>query len=558
MAGHETQTTPAGGGSGSAGDGTKPAAPGDVSFELPSTDIKGVIFEPQAIYAPSMMLIYSKKKVTLEQQRAVLAKTKDPVQHEAQAAVLATMLYDKSKAEKDDAAKAKWWQEALQALNDAAAASKEPDDITLRLIGRYALLLNDFPTAEKVFSQLVTSFPKDKDAQAEGRTWWGYSLLMQHKNADALEVVKNEKPSDKQPELAYVIAWSKFRAGDEAGAFQAILLAAKGWGTLPALDAVDRDVYLLAGRGGVPMADAITALTPLYARNNDQMFDMIAKLGLESYQYAGRWSDGIAALEKAIGLLGAKLPPEVAPKLRYTEASYALRLDDPAQVTKFSKLTLDALTACGAKCDKDKDALVETVLSFARLMHVLYASAHDDRYYQPAHDLYLAVMPFITTNKTLEAQVLQQSTNLDSFKQAMKPNAGTHAKDQIAPLLDLHNQEIQACYELALAQNPKVGGTLVIHLESDQTGVIKGVSTEPKAGLADLSLVASCAADRAKQWHLPKIANGTVPPRTTRIKLTYSLAPHERAGDKPAAGTASGGGGAAPAPPPSGKTPTTK
>ena len=556
MSGHETPTTPAGGGSGSGSSGAQPSAPGDVSFELPTIDIKGVIFEPQAIYAPSMMLIYSKKKVTLEKQRDVLAKTKDPVQREAQAAVLATMLYDKSKAEKDDAAKAKWWQEALQALNDAAAASKEPDDITLRLIGRYSLLLNDYAAAEKAWSQLVTAFPKDKDAQAEGKTWWAYSLLMQHKNAEALAAVQAEKPSEKQPELAYVIAWSKFRAGDEAGAFQAIVTAAKGWGQLPALDAVDRDVYLFAGRG-VPMADAITALTPLYARNNDQMFDMIAKLGLESYQFAGRWTDGVAAIEKAIGVLGAKMPVEVLPKLRYTEASYALRLDDPSQVTKFSKATLDALTACGAKCDKDKDALVETILSFARLMHVLYASANDDRYYQPAHDLYLAVLPFLTTNKTLEAQVLQQSTNLDSFKKAMKPTAGTHAKDQIAPLLDLHDQEIQACYELALAQNPKVGGTLVLHLESDQTGVIKGVSTEPKAGLADLSLVAGCAADRAKAWRLPKIANGTGPAHTTRIKMTYSLAPRERAGEKPASGTATGSGGAAPAPTP-GKTPTTK
>jgi tetratricopeptide (TPR) repeat protein len=528
MAGHEDTLPSSGSAAGASGGSGKPAAPGDVSFDVPPIEIKGVIFEPQAIYSPAMMLIEAKKKVSLEKQRDIVTKTKDPVQHEAQAAVLATMLYEKSKAEKTDPEKAKWWTDALQVLRDAytAAGANQSDDITLRLIGRYALLLDDYAGAEKAWAELVTRFPKEKDV-AESRGWWAYSLLMQYKNDDAAQVLNADQPSEKLPELAYVIAWTKFRKGDQAGAFQAIVVAWKGWKERPAREALERDVYLFAGRG-VSLQDAVAAMTPVVGKNPDQQFELYGKLGTEAYQFAGRWADGIAAIEKAIGILGAKLPVEVAPKLRYTQANYALRLDDPDQVAKFGKATLDALTACGDKCAKDKDALVETVLSFARLLYVLYATAHDDRFYQPAHDLYAAVIPAVSGGKE-EKSTLEESTNLEGFHKAMKPGDGTHAKDQISRLLDLHNQEIQACYELALASNPKVGGTLVVHLESDQTGVIKGVSTDPKAGMAEVSLVAGCAADRVKQWRLPRIANGTGS-HTTRIKMTYSLAPRPRAG----------------------------
>jgi tetratricopeptide (TPR) repeat protein len=542
MAGHEATTPGTGSGSGSAG--AKTSATGDVSFDVPALDVKGVIFEPQAIYAPAMMLYSSKRPTTIDKQRDVVAKTKDAVQKEAQAAVLASMLYDKSKAEKDEASKTKWWTDALGVLRDAAQNTGEDkvDDITLRLMGRYTLLLNDYAGAEKVWSALVTRFPKEKDI-AESRAWWAYSLLMQYKNAEALEVVKADQASEKMPELSYVIGWTKYRGGDQAGAFQAMIVAAKGWGALPAREAMERDLFLFAGRG-VPLAEAVTALTPIFGKNPDQQYNLVGKLGLEAYQFAGRWADGIAAVEKAIGIIGGNMPSESLPKLRYTEASYALRLDDPGEVAKYGKATLDAVTACGVKCDGEKAALVETVVSFARLLYVLYATAHDDRYYQPAHDLYAAVMPFLTANQQLEKQALEESTNLESFKKAMKPTDGTHAKDQISRLLDLHTQEVQACYEQALATNPKTGGTLVLHLESDQSGAVKGASTDPKAGIADISLVAGCVADRAKAWKLPKIANGTGPAHTTRIKLTYSLAPRTRAGT---AGTASGNVSAAPA-----------
>src|SRR5688572_29488139 len=86
-----TDTTP-GGGAGSAG-AAKPAAAGDVSFDGPTIEIKGVVFEPLALGRPGMPLVDAKKKTTLDKQRTTSANTKDPVQKEAHAAILATLLY---------------------------------------------------------------------------------------------------------------------------------------------------------------------------------------------------------------------------------------------------------------------------------------------------------------------------------------------------------------------------------------------------------------------------------------------------------------------------------
>ena len=63
---------------------------------------------------------------------------------------------------------------------------KNVDEITLRLLGSYELLLEDFPAAEKAWSGLVTKAPKDKEI-AYNKAWLAFSLLKQHKNAEALQ-----------------------------------------------------------------------------------------------------------------------------------------------------------------------------------------------------------------------------------------------------------------------------------------------------------------------------------------------------------------------------------
>src|SRR5450432_2042055 len=122
------------------GSAAKPSAAGDVMFEVPSIEIKGIQFEPEALGRPGMPLVEAKKKITVEKQRAVLASTKDPLLKEAQAAILATLLYQKSKDAKGDEQTA-LIKEARQVLRDAAQVSGDKvDDVTLRLLGSYELM----------------------------------------------------------------------------------------------------------------------------------------------------------------------------------------------------------------------------------------------------------------------------------------------------------------------------------------------------------------------------------------------------------------------------------
>lgn len=515
---------PGGAGSGSAV--AKPVTPGDQTpIVIPAIEIKGLVFEPEALGRPGMPLVQAKRKTTLEKQRQIFATTKDSVQKEAQAGILATMLYEKSKNLPPDQ-QTPLVTEGRQALRDAAQISGDKvDEITLRLLGSYELMLEDFPAAEKAWGALVArATPKDKDVEYN-RAWWAFSLLKQYKNAEALAVVKDETLDDKQPELAYAAAWAKWRTGDEAGAWQAIVTALKGWKKdSPNREVLDRDALLFAGRTNASLADAISQLTPIYGMGKDQQYELLAKLGLKSYQFAGRWADGVAALQKAIDVEGDKVPPNDRPVIRYTAADYTVRLDDPVTAAKLAKQALEALPACGTKCSaQDAENLVESVYIMGRLFHILYATAHDDRYYQPALDLYQLTIPLITMNQKAHDEAVKDMGFLEGSFKAMKHDAGTHDKDAIGALLKRHNQEIQACYEQGLAANPKLGGNLELDLESDQTGVIKGASTEPKAGLADMSAVAACAAEHAKTWKLPKRANGNAPPGVTRIKLTYTL-----------------------------------
>jgi hypothetical protein len=498
----------------------KASASGDVSVEIAAIEIKGVVHEPEALGRPGMPLVEAKKKTTIEKQRAQIQTTKDPVQKQALAAVLATMLYLESKNNK--AKEKELLTDARQVLRDVAqqAGDKAIDEITLRLLGSYELLLDDYPAAEKAWATLIE---KDKDPKSKdgpyNRAWLSYALLKQFKNAEALAAVANEKLDEKQPELAYVIAWARWRNGDRAGAWQALTTAAKGWGQNANREELERDVMLFAARGGVPLDQAAGLVLNVLAKAKLQQYELIAKLGLAGYGTAGRWSDGIAALEKAVEVAGDAVPPNDRPVIRYQQADFTVPLDTPDVAAGYAKQTLEALQACGAKCaDKDKADTITRVYLMGRLFHILYATANDKRYYEPAHALYEATIPLLS-DPAAKTQAQKDAKILQTTFKNIKVGTGTHDKDALKLLLARHDPEVEACYGVALGGNPKLGGTVTMNLESDASGVIKGVATEPKAGAAGLSAVAGCVADHAKQWKLPRRGM----PGSTRIKMTYTL-----------------------------------
>jgi len=278
-------------------------------------------------------------------------------------------------------------------------------------------------------------------------------------------------------------------------------------------------VFLMAARTKVPFAQAMPKLFEVFgAKQPNQQYDILVKLGDKGYQYAGRWSDAIAAIEEALKVIGAQVPPDDRAFLRYRQADFTVRLDTPDVAAKYAKQAVEAINQCAKCTPKEKQDLVLAVAVMARLFHIMYATANDIRYYQPANDLYVLTVPLIAdakrrTDTNNDAETLQRTLK------NTKAGTGTHGKDAIGVIIDRHSQEVKACYEERLVSNSKIGGTLVVNLESDQTGAIKGVATEPKAGQADLAAVAGCVVEYARKWNLPKRGMAG----TTRIKVTYML-----------------------------------
>lgn len=510
-------TTPSGGGGGSA----KPSAAGDVSIELPPSQLDGMVFLPEALGRPGMPLYMPKnKRLTIAQQQKIFGRTKNLVEKQAQAAVLATMLYEASKTKTGDDQK-KLIEDARQVLRTVDAAAKDKvDPITLRLLGSYEIQLEDWAAAEQAWHRLIAKSAKDPDLH-EHKAWWIYTMLRQHKHAEALAAAKAETPSAKQPLLAYAIAWAKWCGGDSAGAWQAIALAAEGWGTNANRDALERDLFLFASRSNVPYGDAKAELFKIFnATQPAQKYELLAKLGQSAYQFAGRWADAVTAIDEALKAAGSTVPAEDKVRLRYFTAEFLVPQDQPDATARNAKAALAAMPGC-AKCTaEEKQGIVQRIYGIARILHLMYATANDIRYYQPAHDLYEATIPLIQDN-AMRTQATSDKTVLEKTLKNTKVGTGTHEKQAMNVLLGRHNQEILACYEHGLASNPKLGGQLTLELESDATGAIKGASSEPKAGEADLAAVAGCAIAHAKQWKLPKRGMAG----STRIKLVYNLAP---------------------------------
>jgi hypothetical protein len=523
------------------GSGSAAAPAGDISFEVAAVEIKGTVFGPLALGRPGMPLVEAKKKVPLDKQRAVVKATKDPVQREAQAAILATMLYQLSKPETDKAKEQALLAEARQALADAADNSKDKvDEITLRLLATYDMRFEDYAAAATHWQALVDKAPKDKEAPFN-RAWWVLSLLLEDKNAEAKAALADQKPEEAQPELAYVIAWTRWRTGDAAGAWQALQTAARGWKAMANKDVVDRELLLFAARTGVAVDEVVPVIlknvegnyaAALQGAKSDakKIADVEKAKKLDQYAalynlsqalgFAGRTAEAATAVDKALALAGADVPGTDVPMLRLGQAKFTVTNDDPTVAQGYAKQAIDALASCAKCADKDKQAVIGAVHNIGTLFHALYATANDHRYYEAAKVLYeLSVDKIADAAAKAEAQKV--ATQLETTLKNKKVGTGTHDKGVLASLLGLHNQEVQACLEVALLGSRKVAGGLTLNLEVEASGKVKGVATDPKGGLTDVAAVASCVAERAKGWKLP----ARDMPGTTRIKLAYTLAP---------------------------------
>jgi hypothetical protein len=509
------------------GSGSGPtAAAGDLPVDAGSGfDIKGVVFEPMILEGYGVNGANPKKATTLAQQRVIVSDPKanrDPLFKQANATVLATMLYKESSGKTADERKA-LMVEAKTALNDAVtAAGKKADELTLELLGRYALWSDDLPTADTAWEAVVTQYPKSKELDRY-KAWWGYTRLREGEYSDAAAALAGAAP-DKTPEVAYVSSWVKWRTGDNAGAWDAMKLAVKGFAQ-PAMikDDPDRlpnvfaEAIRMAARTGISVDDTGAFLSPLWGKPVSEQLVMWSKIK-DAMHYAGRWQDAIATDDKILALQTA---PTEKIETQLDQMDFAQRLDKPEVVGKYMLDAATGATSCGSACTpQDVQNVYLAGGGVAARLHKIYATSGDVRYFQPAEDLYAYVIPKIT-NTTRRQQFGDYKGALDTTHKIMKPMTGTLEKDVVIAIVSDHNQEVQACYETTLMQSPKAAGTITAVLDIDQGGGVRGATTDPKAGQQDISAVAGCVIDKAKSWKFP--ARGSK--GSTRATIKYQLAP---------------------------------
>jgi tetratricopeptide (TPR) repeat protein len=500
-------------GEGSA-DAPKAAAQADLTVDLPKVELKGTAFVPEALGRPPMPIVEAKKKLTIDKQRAALAKAKDPAVREAMSQVLATQLYQAARAEsggKETPLLEDGREVMRQALKGAASP---PDANTLRMLGVYEILLGDYNAAAAAWEQLTKLDPADKEMDTF-RAWWAYSLLAAGKEAEAAAAVQGVEPQLKSPELAYIIAWVRWGRGDGAGAWQAMRAAAIGWPEKVKGSVIERDLILLAGRSGAPVAEAVAVATAFAGPAKADQYAMLFKIS-QSMTSAGRYKDTIAAIDAALRAVGAEVPKQDPPKLHFQQAELTLRFDDPAAGARLGKQAVDALVACGSVCTDSADVLA-AVQRVATFFHSIYATSQDAKYYGPAHDLYAAVIGAVEPAKKPAVQKL--SDQLDQTKRNVRPGGGIHDKEIVAALLSLHAQEVLACYEATLAGAGKVAGPLSLTLEFDTSGAVTSATSVPPAGDTAVAEVAKCSLERARTWRLPARGKAGV----TRVTLGYDL-----------------------------------
>lgn len=492
---------------------------GPAMFDAGVRAIRGVVLAPTALGLPGVPLVFGKLQMSVEDHLAALASSNDPAFKQVQAQLAATLLYQRAKSQQGDVQR-QTWTTARDILRKSAKTVDGPDNAdVIHMLASYESLLGDDEAAAQAWSRLVAIAPDDKDAPYN-RAWWTWALLRQHEARAAVAALGNEPVTQAQPELAYIGAWTRFANGDLPGAWPAIVAALQGWGTRALRDQLRDDALRFAARTGTAMATAFADLEPLLA-NGDQAADVALYVALaKAYQLAGRWADAVAALDAAFA--GGQLAVANAPALRFEQADLAIRLDAPDAVARYAKLALAATTACGTACGaSDREQLAKQTLGLAELLGAVFVSDNDARYYDPAVAIFDAVIPMLALDAARHDGADNERAKLVREHQRRRPGAGAYDKATISALLARHDQEIQACYEQAIADAPTLTGALVLQLDADPQGVIVSAIVQPDTGATALAAVASCVSARARSWKLPSPgARGH-----TSMTLRYTLAP---------------------------------
>lgn len=485
--------------------------------------ITGRVYAPQALGVPGMIRISPKRgKLKLATQRKTVAKGLDSGKvKEQDVQFLATLLWDAAKKNPEQDAELKTEMRDTLAKFHATGKLEKPE--TLQMLSTIELVLGNEGAALKIGEELVANHPDYKGAEA-ARTWVGYLQLRAGDTAAATATFDGFAPT--KPEGQFVKAWIDFRNGNYATAVENISNAAKTWpGALQATAAsVVDDMHLMIG-WGLSVADArktyefvVDQAAP--EQQIHAVYVWLARLG-DVYASVGNFDRAVEALDTSLEVKADAQAGDVL-KARFQQANYELRQNHPADAAaRFLEAWDVAQNKCDETCtEQNKEAVPANIAKVAQLIHTVYATTLDERYYEPANKLYQAYLA-ITPERADHGQILTFSKRLEETKANAQPSAGKHDADRMKDVITLRQLAVKGCYERALQLDSSLQGTITVTMEVSDKGEVMGGSTDPAGGAEGLASVAACTWEAVKTWSFP----GRSVPGKSVVVFPFTVSP---------------------------------
>ncbi len=508
--------------------------------KYPEVPLQGMVFKPQALGRPSLGIRVSpKRKTSLKKARKKVAKSKKLKENDV--LILATMLWDAARKQKD-AAKSKALREearaALSKLHDAAAGKSTINNLIM--LSGATLYLGDEAAAAKLYEDMVARFADNAFVKIDARTWLTYLYLKAGRNAEAAKVVDGwTSASEGMTHLSrYVLAWVQFRKGDNKAAAATLADAANVWkGGYK--NALQEELTLFLARAGTPLAEADKLLGDLVGGDKVLRFKALYRLH-DHYRHAGYLDLAIETLRMVATKVLDQVPEKTLVAFNFKLAEYEFGANRPGKAATAVTAAFDGLSRCDKCTDSEKENVAKGIASLGTTFHNVYAHTLDDNYYAPAlalYDLYLKI-----PGRPDADRFKSHKHNLEQTKAQAQVEQGKHDGKVMWKMLRMRHQAAVACYERVLQGKSDLAGPVKLTIMVESDGKVVGAATEPAKGLEGMSAVAGCIEERAKGWSFA----GRSQKGKTSLVVSYSFSPKAPAPKaKPASEETSTGGAAA-------------
>lgn len=402
-------------------------------------------------------------------------------------------------------------KEALDVLR-ALGADPKASETTLHMLAAAEHGGGDKEKAAAAWDLLVKKFPQSRRVSS----YQGLRNYLDLRAGRPLTYPIPELAGDTSAEMAYMAAWTKFRAGDRRDAADALTQAAMAWTNLAALTWLRFDVLIIFTRSGVDPTTAIAVVTELCSRDNADLPRMLSALA-DAYYGAGEYDASAAVWDK---LIEGASPARVA-ELRALQALVHFQSFRPDKAAEAAIAAWAAVQQGGDQVDPQvKETVAKRIQDLATRYHSQYATTRDDRVFGAAQKLYATYLAI--PGRPDADQVKGYAAKLDELA-AKKPQPAESAldKDTIDVTVKVHREQAVGCYERALQRDPTLAGQVTVTFDVTQDGTVSEVAVEPAASGEGLGLVGACLVERVKAWRFP----ARMPKGITRVAYPFQFSP---------------------------------